>query len=121
MDVATTIIAILNHIFLMIVTMEINIAISIPMMGAKNMKSIVLIMVSLSTILVQDTLMPLSRIPCMIAAPAKPPMSVCEDEEGIPNHQVNRFQKIAAIKPDKITGRVINSLNTVLLMVFATA
>ena len=39
----------------------------------------------------------------------------------MPYHQVSRFQKIAAIKPDKITGNVINSLLTVLLIVFATA
>ena len=36
-----------------------------------------------------------------IAAPANPPINVCEEEEGMPNHQVNKFQHIAAIKPDK--------------------
>ena len=47
---------------------------------------------------------------CAIAAPAKPPIKVCEEEEGIPYHQVSKFQKIAAIKPEKITGKVIKSL-----------
>lgn len=37
-----------------------------------------------------------------IAAPAKPPISVCEEEEGRPNHQVNKFHIIEAINPDKI-------------------
>jgi hypothetical protein len=56
-----------------------------------------------------------------MAAPANPPIKVCEEEEGIPYHQVKRFQKIAAMRPDKITGNVMNSFITVLLMVFATA
>jgi hypothetical protein len=46
---------------------------------------------------------------CAIAAPAKPPISVCDELEGIPNHQVKRFQKIAANKPAKITDRLIYS------------
>ncbi len=41
--------------------------------------------------------------PCAIAAPAKPPIRVWEEEEGIPNHQVRRFHAIAAIRPEKIT------------------
>ena len=44
-----------------------------------------------------------------MAAPAKPPISVCEEEEGIPYHQVRRFHIIAAISPASITGSVINS------------
>ena len=47
---------------------------------------------------------------CAIAAPAKPPISVCEEEEGIPYHQVSRFQEIAASKPENITGNVMKSL-----------
>ena len=39
----------------------------------------------------------------------------------MPYHQVSKFQKIAANKPEKITGRVIKSLYTVLLIEFATA
>ena len=38
-----------------------------------------------------------------MAAPAKPPINVWEDEEGMPSHQVNKFQRMAAIRPEKIT------------------
>src|SRR5688572_7072619 len=59
--------------------------------------------------------------PCAIAAPAKPPIRVCEDDEGMPNHQVSRFHEIAAINPEKITtfmsGPGIISLCTVLATV----
>ena len=58
--------------------------------------------------------------PCAIAAPAKPPIKVWEDEEGMPNHQVSRFQQIAAIIPAKITGKVMKSTFTVLEIVVAT-
>ena len=54
--------------------------------------------------------MPFNIKACAIAAPAKPPISVCEEEEGIPYHQVSKFQKMAAIKPEKITGKVMKSL-----------
>ena len=54
--------------------------------------------------------MPLSIKACAIAAPAKPPIRVCEEEEGIPYHQVSRFQNMAASNPEKITGKVIKSL-----------
>ena len=33
------------------------------------------------------------------AAPTNPPINVCDELEGIPNHQVIRFQTIAASKP----------------------
>ena len=36
-----------------------------------------------------------------MAAPEKAPTNACEDEDGIPNHQVSRFQKMAAIKARK--------------------
>jgi len=49
----------------------------------------------------------------MIAAPANPPISVCDEEDGMPSHHVARFQKIAATIPEKITGSVINSLISV--------
>jgi hypothetical protein len=55
-----------------------------------------------------------------MAAPAKPPISACEEDEGMPNHQVRRFQKVAARRPENTTGRVINSCFTVLAIVFAT-
>ena len=57
---------------------------------------------------------------CAMAAPAKPPISVCEEEEGIPNHQVNKFQIMAATSPEKTTGKVIKSVFTVLAIVLAT-
>ena len=53
-------------------------------------------------------------------APAKPPINVCDDEEGIPNHQVNKFQKVAANSPARITQRSIALLSTVLATVFPT-
>src|SRR5689334_9105407 len=56
-----------------------------------------------------------------MAAPAKPPISVWLLDDGMPYHQVSKFQMMAAIRPLRITGRVMNSLWTVLLMVFATA
>ena len=64
---------------------------------------------------------PIDKNACAIAAPAKPPLKVWEEEEGMPYHQVSRFQKIAAIKPANITGNVMYSLCTVLPMVLATA
>lgn len=42
-----------------------------------------------------------------MAAPANPPISVWDEEEGIPLHQVHRFQMMAAITPDKMTGKVM--------------
>ena len=44
---------------------------------------------------------------CIMAAPAKPPIRVCEEEEGIPDHQVAKFQIMAATMPEKITGNVM--------------
>jgi len=42
-----------------------------------------------------------------MAAPANPPINVCEDDDGIPFHQVIKFQIIAAIIPARITVRLI--------------
>ena len=47
----------------------------------------------------------------------KPPIKVCEEEDGIPNHQVSKFQQIAAIRPEKITSSVIKFSLTVLAIV----
>ncbi|MCY1525782.1 hypothetical protein D9M68_607750 [compost metagenome] len=55
-----------------------------------------------------------------IAAPAKPPIKVCEELEGIPNHQVSKFQIIAAITPARITTRLISMVCAVLATVSAT-
>lgn len=42
-----------------------------------------------------------------IAAPTKPPTKVCDELDGKPNHQVIKFQIIAAISADAITERLI--------------
>src|SRR5438270_567758 len=52
-----------------------------------------------------------------MAAPAKPPSSVCEELLGMPYHHVSRFQKMAASRPERITVRVMASV----LTIFATA
>jgi hypothetical protein len=80
--------------------MEINAAITIPIKGAMKMNASVLVILSTSMLL---------KPACAMAAPAKPPIRVCEDDEGIPNHQVSRFQMIAAMSPEKMTGKVITS------------
>lgn len=54
-----------------------------------------------------------------MAAPANPPISVCEDEEGIPSHHVRMFQDIAAISPERIIGRVMYCSSTTLETVLA--
>ena len=55
----------------------------------------------------------------MMAAPANPPIKVWEEEDGMPDHQVAKFQIMAATTPAKITGNVIYCSNTVLDTVFA--
>ena len=54
-----------------------------------------------------------------MAAPAKPPIRVCDDDEGIPFHQVNRLQTMAAITPARITGNVMYGSTTVFDTVLA--
>jgi hypothetical protein len=55
------------------------------------------------------------------AAPTNPPVRVCEELEGRPNHQVRRFQRIAATKAEAITVRLTTSgLITLLPIVWAT-
>ena len=55
----------------------------------------------------------------IIAAPANPPIRVCEEDDGIPHHHVSRFQVIAARIPERIIGRVMYCSNTVLDTVLA--
>ena len=59
-----------------------------------------------------------------MAAPAKAPISACDEEEGMPNHQVNKFQKMADNNPEKMTSNIscpaTTSGFTVLAMVLAT-
>ena len=80
------------------------------MNGARKMKAAILRMI-LSCIAPK----PLA----MMAAPANPPISVCDEDEGIPFHQVKRFQMMAAMIPDKMMGSVMNSSTTVLETVLA--
>ena len=73
-------------------------ATTIPIKGARKMNAAIFRMI----------LNWMASKPCaMMAAPAKPPISVCEEEEGIPFHQVNRFQAIAAITPARMIGKVM--------------
>ena len=78
--------------------------------------------------IVTTSILVLSMLPkpaAATAAPAKPPISVCEEEEGMPYHQVRRFQKIAAIKPESTITIPFDPFTTagftVLATVFATA
>ena len=56
----------------------------------------------------------------VIPAPAKPPIRVCDELEGIPNHQVVKFQVMAAIKPASITCIVTKCSFTIFDTVLAT-
>src|ERR1700676_4133821 len=55
---------------------------------------------------------------CAMAAPMNPPISVCDELEGMPNHHVSRFQAIAPISPEKMTSSVIKCWLTELAIVF---
>ena len=85
-------------------------AITIPMNGARKIKAAILRMM-LSWIA--------SKPFAMMAAPAKPPISVWEEEDGIPFHQVIRFQEIAGMIPARMIGSVIYCSTTVFDTVFA--
>src|SRR5258705_12346930 len=84
----------------------------IPIMGASTMKYTVGIILAMFN--------PYTVPALAIPAPANPPISVCEELDGIPFHQVRRFQIIAAMRPEKTTGSVMNSGFTVLATVSAT-
>src|SRR5262245_13327464 len=43
--------------------------------------------------------------PRTTAAPARPPMSACDDDTGSPSHQVRRFQVMAPTRPPRTTQR----------------
>ena len=91
---------------------EIIKAMIIPISGARKIKA---------TVFMTGAESIASNVPaCAIAAPAKPPIKVWDEEEGIPNHQINKFQAMAAINPEKITGKVIKSVFTVFAIVLAT-
>lgn len=89
---------------------EIEIANTIPISGAQNIKAAIFNITKLCIA---------PNPQAVIAAPAKPPINVCEDEEGIPKRQVSKFQIIEAITPDKIIGKLIYCSITVLETVLA--
>ncbi len=90
-------------------------AMIIPTKGARSMNEAVRRMTSLFTA---------SKPPAAIPAPANPPINVCDDEEGIPNHQVSKFQAMAAMSPLNTTVNIrVDSMasgSTVFATVFAT-
>src|SRR5262245_3233508 len=50
------------------------------------------------------------------AAPAKPPISACDEDDGRPHHQVSRFQAMAPTKVAAITLWVTDSIATPVAM-----
>src|SRR5262245_20080916 len=59
--------------------------------------------------------------PRTTAAPARPPMSACDDDTGSPSHQVRRFQVMAPTRPPRTTQRSTAAGSTTPLpRVFAT-
>jgi hypothetical protein len=67
-----------------------------PIIGAMKIKTIILMTDDANTAVNPALVM---------AAPTSPPIIVCEELDGIPNHQVARFQIMAAVKPLPITVR----------------
>src|SRR5829696_2386496 len=53
-------------------------------------------------------------------APAKPPISACDEEVGRPSHQVRKFQATAPTSPAKTTASLTTAGSTVLPTVLAT-
>ncbi len=58
----------------------------IPRIGARKINDAILMILSECT-----TLHPA----CAMAAPANPPTSVCDELDGMPRYQVNKFHKMA--------------------------
>src|SRR5512141_45233 len=46
------------------------------------------------------------------AAPTSPPIKACEEDEGMPNHQVMTFQAMAPHSAPKITALSITAVDT---------
>jgi hypothetical protein len=101
------------------IMMVISDEIIIPINGANTMNAAILMITSVLIDSNPDVVYPFAIIVLMMAAPANPPISVCEEDEGIPNHQVARFHIIAATMPEKITGNVMYCSRTVFETVFA--
>ena len=49
---------------------------------------------------------------------SKPPINVCDEDEGMPYHHVSRFQNIAAISPARMTVRVMYGIPSALVPSF---
>jgi hypothetical protein len=47
-----------------------------------------------------------------MVAPSRPPMSACDEELGMPNHQVSRFQAMAPSSAAATTASVVVSTST---------
>ena len=86
-------------------------AIIIPITGASTIKPTIL---SITGELITE------KLPApATAAPVNPPINVCEELDGIPYHQVIKFQMMAAIRPARITVSPISPF-TVLAIVLPT-
>jgi hypothetical protein len=72
----------------------------VPKTGAINMKAIILINPAKITELIPEL---------ETAAPTRPPTRVCDELDGSPHHQVNRFHVIAATSAAAMTVRFITS------------
>ena len=83
-----------------------NDEIIIPISGANTINEAILIITSPLIASKPFEVYPLAMIVLITAAPANPPISVWDEDEGIPNHQVAKFHKIAATMPENITGNV---------------
>jgi hypothetical protein len=68
---------------------------TIPITGASTIKATTL---RIGARLIADITPAPTVAAFAIPAPAKPPIRVCDELEGIPNHQVNKFQVMAANK-----------------------
>ena len=79
------------HTFRMMVTRVMPMEMVMPINGARKMKRSVLLILLTSTTSFKAKPSVMANAWAM-AAPAKPPMSVWELEEGMPYHQVSRFQ-----------------------------
>src|SRR4051812_43081886 len=86
-------------------------AMIIPTKGAKKINS---------TVLRIGSALMAPKPALATAAPANPPISVCDEDDGMPNHQVSRFQQMAAIRPEKTTFIMVTLLTTSGFTVLAT-
>ena len=95
------------------VTKVMKMEMAMPRIGARKMNAAIRAIFS-------RLMLPISNPAPASAAPAKPPMRVCDELLGMPYHQVSRFQVMAASRPASTTRNVMNSSFTVLATVLAT-